>query len=512
MDKSITFYLVEFVVIPSLLVMLIYIVYGRKERQFHSIFEYIEGKSGNLFLSIIIGYSFILELLSLLRYLSLHSTLLDLGIYDNRVWRIAQYGEFNYSVDGHLRPIIILFAPLYFIVSSPVVILTIQTFMLTLGGVILYRYAYLILNSRSASIIIILAYFLYPSLEYNNLFDFHTDHLIIPIFFAAFYFIEREKKRWFLLTLIPGLFLKEPLLFSLAGMGVYVILRKRWWWEGLLVMIIPILVFYIHWKFIVPVFADESHAVAAFSYPHPFSHLEGSPFLIIFKPWIILKELFFTDPAKMGFVIVLFVPLLFLSLFSISPLITSFPHLIISILSHNPSHYSMAGQYTASLIPGFFVAMIFTIKKIHKYRQGVVKPVLISLLLVGLYYNVVQSPSPISLKFWLYKDWYDKNSYLITKRDREIMRLIKTYIPTDHEVALCTQNTLNHAWLAHRKRYFSFPHRVKEVDYVTLDLKRPLFLGEASASPEEFHQKIEEIETDFQRVVDWDGFFIWRRN
>jgi uncharacterized membrane protein len=171
----------------------------------------------------------------------------------------------------------------------------------------------------------------------------------------------------------------------------------------------------------------------------------------------------------------------------------------------------MAGQYTASLIPGFFVAMIFTIKKIQQHREVMVKPVLISLLLVGLYYNVVQSPSPLSLKFWVYKNWYDKNSYLITKRDREIMRLIKAHIPTDPEVALCTQNTLNHAWLAHRKRYFSFPYLVKKVDYVTLDFKRPLFLVDASASPEEFRQKIKEIEADFQKVVEWDGFFIWRR-
>ena len=511
MDKPITFYLGEFVIIPFLLAIVIWIIYRQKERQFHHLFDYLERKGQILFFSVIFGYFFVFELLSILRYLSLHSTLLDLGIYDNKVWRIARFGEFSYSIDGHLRAIIILFAPLYLIVSSPVVLLTIQTLMLTLGGVILFRYSHLILDSRSAAIIILLSYFLYPSLEFNNLFDFHTDHLIIPIFFAAFYFMEREKKGLFLLSLFPGLFLKEPLLFSIAGMGLYAILRKRWWWEGLLVIVIPLFSFYIHWNFIVPAFSDGSHAVTTYSFPHPFSHLGISPFLIIFKPWIILKELFLTDPAKMGFVIVIFMPLLFLPVFSLGPLVTSIPHLIISIISHNPSHYSMAGQYTASLIPGFFVAMIFTIKKIQKYRKEVVRPVLISLLLVGLYYNVVQSPSPLSLKFWVYKNWYDKHSYLSTKRDREIIRLIKTHIPADPEIALCTQNTLNHAFLAHRKRYFSFPYRVKEVDYVILDLKRPLFLGEASASPKELRQKMKEIETDFQEVVGWDGFFILRR-
>ena len=88
---------------------------------------------------------------------------------------------------------------------------------------------------------------------------------------------------------------------------------------------------------------------------------------------------------------------------------------------------------------------------------------------------------------------------------------MKTHIPADPEVAVCTQNTLNHAWLAHRKRYFSFPYLVKKVDYVILDLKRPLYLGEASASLEDFRQKTKEIEVGFQKVIEWDGFFIWRR-
>jgi hypothetical protein len=171
----------------------------------------------------------------------------------------------------------------------------------------------------------------------------------------------------------------------------------------------------------------------------------------------------------------------------------------------------MAGQYTASLIPGFFVAMIFTLKRIHNHRQEMVKPLLVSLLLVGLYYNVVQSPSPLSVKFWFYNDWYNKNSYVITGRDREIRRLIKTYIPSDPEVPICTQNTVNHAWLAHRKSYFAFPYRVDEVDYVVLDLNRPLFLGEEVVTPDKFREKMEELEGTFQKVVDWNGFFIYGR-
>jgi uncharacterized membrane protein len=511
MDKPVTFYLIVFVLVPFLIALATYIACGHKRNYCDWIFDILERKGWKLFITITLCYFFLFELLSILRYLSLHTTLLDLGLYDNKVWRIAHYGQLSASIDGHLRPIIILFAPLYLIVSSPMILLTIQTFMLTLGGVLLFNYSQLILNSRAASLIILLAYFLYPSLEFNNLFDFHTDHMIIPIFFAAFCFIEQGKKKLFLLSLLPGLFLKEPLLLSIVGMGIYVIVIKRWWREGCAVIAASLLLLYIQWNYLAPAFWDETHLVTTAAFPNPFSHLEVPLHLIILKPWIIARELFYTDPAKMGYVMVLFVPLLFLPLFSLTPLITAIPHLIISIISHNPSHYSMAGQYTASVIPGFFVAMIFTIKKIHHYRATMVKPVLMSLLLLGLYYNIVQSPSPLSLKFWVYENWYDKSSYRISKRDREIIRFIKTHVPSDPEVALCTQNTLNHAWLAHRKRYFSFPYLVDKVDYVVLDLKRPLFLGEATASPESFSQEIRKLERDFEKLVEWDGFYIWKR-
>ncbi|MCK5186970.1 MAG: hypothetical protein KAR43_07510, partial [Deltaproteobacteria bacterium] len=84
MDKSTTFYLGEFVAIPFLLAIVILIVYRQKGSQFAHLFDYLEKKWQIIFLSIIIGYFFVFELLSILRYLSLHSTLLDLGIYDNK--------------------------------------------------------------------------------------------------------------------------------------------------------------------------------------------------------------------------------------------------------------------------------------------------------------------------------------------------------------------------------------------------------------------------------------------
>ena len=133
MDQSIAYYTGRFVGIPLLIALAVFIVRRIKTSTFDHLFDVVERKEKVLFFSIITAYFLTFATLSVLRYLSLHSTLLDLGIYDNKIWRIARFGEFSYCIDGHLRPIIILFAPLYMLLASPVVILVIQTAMITLG-------------------------------------------------------------------------------------------------------------------------------------------------------------------------------------------------------------------------------------------------------------------------------------------------------------------------------------------------------------------------------------------
>ena len=50
-----------------------------------------------------------------------------------------------------------------------------------------------------------------------------------------------------------------------------------------------------------------------------------------------------------------------------------------------------------------------------------------------------------------------------------------------------------------------------EIVEYELGFARVMFMGQETATPDEFHQKMKGLEVDFQKVVDWDGFFIWRR-
>src|SRR3990167_8103915 len=90
------------------------------------------------------GFYFLLfSYLSITKHLSLHSTYLDLGLESQIVWNTSQgrFLETSFGPQGslisalsfHVSPISALLSPLYWIWADPIVLLLLQTFVLSLG-------------------------------------------------------------------------------------------------------------------------------------------------------------------------------------------------------------------------------------------------------------------------------------------------------------------------------------------------------------------------------------------
>ena len=314
-ENAIRFF--EFLVAPIVLVFAILWIVRRGKWDAGRALGLLEGRRFGAG-CVVLAYFVVFSALSVLRYLSLHSTLFDLGIYDNRVWRIAHLGELAYAVNGHFCPILVLLAPLYWMVNSPVVLLVVQTGAIAFGGWILFKLARLMLESEAGAFVVMLCYFLYPALEFNTLYDFHPDCMILPVLLAGFYFIERGNKKWFLLSLVPGLLLKEPLLFSIAGMGCYAAIRRRWFKEGLSVVFVGFFVYFAFMKWMHPssVWGPMGET---------YGYLGKGPILgVLTRPWVVIRELV-TSPDKIAFTLSLLYPLLFLPLLHPAALLPSLP-------------------------------------------------------------------------------------------------------------------------------------------------------------------------------------------
>ena len=127
-----------------------------------------------------------LAIMSSLKYHNLNTTFFDLGLFLNNFSMIAS-GQWQSIFLSHVQPFGFFWAiPFYFLSAdwAATIILICQAAFLVLPVIGLYRHF---------GIIPTLAFSFYFPLWYNALFDFHIDHLAIPILFG-FFFFERKGK------------------------------------------------------------------------------------------------------------------------------------------------------------------------------------------------------------------------------------------------------------------------------------------------------------------------------
>jgi len=487
----------------------------RRKKEFSSLFLWI-----TIFL-----YCAVFGTMSILRYLSFHTAFFDLGIYDHAIWNIAERGDLSYLAWGHFRPIVGIYSFFYRLFPSAITLLSLQTITIGLSAVPLYYVAKMKLGHGFYALLIVIIYFLYSPLEYNNLFDFHTDHLLILLMFLAFYFLEKNKPLPFFLVCLPGFFLKEPLILTVSMMGLYALIRYRRYKSGALVFVGGFLFFFLVVDVIMP---RLSGIAPGTGFERSFSYLGNNVFEImktlLLHPGIIVEEI--SNIWKMGYLTFLFVPLLLIPLLSPLSLLPALPALAISLLSHWRTHYWIQYQYTASLIAPIFVALIYGLRflserkghlrmwlrkhlRVDLYKDHFLRTSLFTILIVSIYYNITLSPSPISVFFWrrIMRDYY-KTTYVITERDKVLDDAIRKFIP--QEASVTSQNTVNNSYLAHRAEYHSFVRGTAKTDYVVLDQKRASFIRDETYK-REYEKKFKKLSEGYEIVFSYDGIYIFER-
>lgn len=475
---------------------------------------------------VIIIYGSIFGAMSILRYLSFHNGVLDFGVFDHAVWSIAKEGNFRHLASGHFSPVLIVYAFFYKLYSSGIVLLIAQTVSIGLSALPLYYIARDKLGNDYYALLIVIIYFLYSPVQYNNLFDFHTDHLIILIMFLGFYFLEKRNALAFVLICLAGLTIKESLILSMAAMGLYAIGHHRMYKSGSFVLVGSLLCFFGVVSVILPQTTGTSYGGG---FGGSFSYLGSDVFEIgetlLSHPWIIIKEMM--NVWKMGYLVFIFFPLLLIPLLSPLSLIPAIPALAISLLSRLPNYYWIQHHYTASVIAPVFVSLIYGVSflgdrshylnrwfkkffSVNLSRNSILRISLWTILVVSLYYNVALSPSPISIFFWKKMDsrYYHRTSYVAKERDRVLDEAIKKFIP--QQASVTSQNSVNSSYLAHRIEYYLFPDKIGEVDYVVLDRKRAHFVGDA-IDEERYNKEFERLLSTYKLVFFYDEIYIFKR-
>ena len=348
----------------------------------------------------------------------------DLGIFDQSLYTTVFSGRFLYYTAelymvpsgvyfaSHFSPILFLLIPFYVIRPSAETLLVLQASALAAGAFPLYLTSKKILGDGKTAMIISLLYLLYPALQAGNWFDFHTEAFLPLFLFSAYYFMQTERWKLYALSIVLALAIEEHVCIVVALMALYflVVSKPKTLLEPLknrqlnqfstsaVTLIVSVVWFFLAQSikgsfYISPQFVTRYEATSAFGILGTGANPLLLPFYIVSNPQNAWNALLFDYPTKLFFLIILFGPLIFLSLkskFSLIPLALLVP----SLVSNYLAYYTIGAQYPLFVVPLIFIALIISLKQFDiRFRF----PILKIAFVVSLLFIISLSPiSPLS--------------------------------------------------------------------------------------------------------------------
>src|SRR5256886_13775193 len=128
---------------------------------------------------------------------------------------------------AHVDPILVLFAPFWWVWPSPSMLLTVQATAIALGALPVFWLARKHLGSERAALGFALAYLLYPAVQWLTLNEFHPVALATPLLLFAFWYLDEDRLVPFAVCAALACACKEEIPLVVAGFGIWYALSHR---------------------------------------------------------------------------------------------------------------------------------------------------------------------------------------------------------------------------------------------------------------------------------------------
>lgn len=307
--------------------------------------------------------------LSIQKHLNFFTGRFDLGNMDQTVWNTLQGRIFTITnPDGtniisrlaiHSDFILILLSPFYLVWSDARMLLLIQSIIIGIGSIFVYKISQNILKDDKISLLFGLSYLLNPFIHKQNLYDFHGVSLATTFLLATYYYLIKKKYVLFAFFLLLSVLTKENIYLIAAIFGFYFMLNKKK--IGMVISIVSIVIFYLIINTFIPLARGGNHF--ALSYFQDFGDSPKSIITnILLKPQNTIPSVF--NIENLLYLKDLFLPVGFLSLFSPFYMVFALPDFAINILSSNKNLKSYNFHYAASIIPFVYISAIYGVSKL----------------------------------------------------------------------------------------------------------------------------------------------------
>jgi len=446
--------------------------------------------------------------LSVLRQQAFATGRFDLGNMVQAVWSTAHghalqvtnlYGAQSSRLAAHVDPILVVYAPLWWIWPSPDLLLVTQALVVATGAWPVFLLAREHLGSARAGLGFALAYLIYPATGWLTLNEFHPVALATPFLLFVFWYLDNDRLLGFALFAVAAALCKEEIGLVIAGFGVWYALGRRRWLAGGTIGALGLA-----WSVIaIAVVIPHFHAGGESDFYGRYSEVGGSAAGIV--------KTTFTHPARIAhaaftqrhlhYVLDLVGPLAGLCLLAPLALVAALPELALNLLSATPTQTSIHFHYTAGLIPPLVIASIFGASRLSRWTL----PVAALVVLATLVANYRLGPIP----GWRHVpggSHFESTAGHVTRHDRIAARAL-SLIPEG--VAVSATNTLG-AHLSARRRVLSFPF-VQEAQWIAADETQPGYADRYAPLPQAIALAALRRNPDWRLVFERDGVLVFRR-
>jgi uncharacterized membrane protein len=416
------------------------------------------------------AYAAAFAALSVLRHDSFETGRFDLGNMVQAVWSTAHghvlqvtnlHGAQVSRLGAHVDPILVVFAPVWWLWPSPSLLLTTQAIAVALGALPLYWLALKHTGSERAALGLSLSYLLFPAAEWMTLNEFHPVALACPLLLFAIWYLDEDRLEPFAAFALLAILTREEIGLVVAGLGIWYGLGRRRWAAGVTIAVAGVAATLVAIDVVIPYFRHG----AGSSFFGRYKAVGGSAGGIAHKA--------FTDPGKLlsvafdhrgtHYLLDLLLPIIALSLLAPLMLVALLPELGLNLLSSVDAQKSIHFHYVAGEIPILFAAAAIGLGRLGRWAGAAATGAVLATLIA----NYALGPIPL-WRFVPGGATLQARSVHVSRHDRIAARELGL-IPPDAVVS--ATNSLG-AHLSERRRIFSFPY-VRGAEWVIVDERRP---------------------------------------
>ena len=451
--------------------------------------------------------------LAVLQHRAFWSGRFDLGNSVQAVWSTAHGDVLSVTaltgvqisrLGAHFEPLLVVFAPLWWLWPDASLLLVSQAAAVAAGAVPVYLLGRKHLASDWTAAGFALAYLLHPATQWLALDDFHVVALAAPLLLWGFWFLDEDRLLPFAAAAFAACLTKEEIGLVVAVMGLWYALRPGRRWVGAAIACGGVLVTVIAFAIVIPHYSISG----ASRFEGRYSAVGGSPTGIletaVTDPGAILSAV--TQGRDGGYLAHLLLPLLALPLLAPLAALTAAPELVLNLLSDTRTQTSIHFHYTAGALPGLMVAAVLGAARLRRRYAWARRPEGRAIVVSTLVAGILLGPVPVWSHVPLGSDLAARE-HIVGRHARAAERAVRV-IPADDPVS-ATNNLGAH--LSERRRVFSFPV-LGEARWVAVDLRRPSYRDQLGRELQ-VRRAVAALRADgrFTVVFDEDGVLVFHR-